>query len=234
MKGNWENLIIKSYSCKPEILENYLPKHVELDLYNGKGIFSMVAFTFSKVRFFGIKVPFHQLFGEINFRFYVKSKINGKKGVVFLKEYAPKPLIALVANKIFNEPFYFHKIKRDITTTSKYKYINYPFLLKNKFEKLTALVANKVLELKPNSLQEFIVERYVAFVKTKHHTLEYKINHKPWQLHPIKKINISNKILNLLPNEFIQSKEIATYVVDGSEITVEKGILQKKSKLIFT
>ena len=69
-----------------------------------------MAFTFSKVRFFGIKIPFHQKFGQINFRFYVKSKIDGTKGVVFIKEFAPKPLIALIANLFYNEPYQYKKI----------------------------------------------------------------------------------------------------------------------------
>ncbi len=231
MKGNWENLIIKSYSCKKELLEKYLPNNVELDLYQGKGVFSMVAFTFSKVKFFGVKVPFHQLFGEINFRFYVKSKIDGKKGVVFLKEYANKPIIAFMANKIYNEPFFVHKVNRQVTSTSNLRFINYPFFLKNKWQKVSALVKKSTTKLKPNSLQEFIVDRYTAFVKGRKNTLEYQINHKPWKLFSIKKINISKEILNLLPKDFKQSQELSTYIVDGSEITVEKGILQNNINL---
>lgn len=234
MKGNWENLIIRSFTCEPKLLEKYLPNDTELDIYNGKGLFSMVAFTFSKVRFFGIKIPFNQQFGEINFRFYVKSKIDGKKGVVFLKEYAPKPLIAFVANMIYNEPFFYHRVKKHITNSSSLKLISYPFLLKNKWQKVTALVKNTTTKLQPNSIQEFIVDRYIAYVKGRgHKTYEYQINHKPWKLFDIKKTNISKEVLSLLPNEFLNSKEIATYVVDGSEITVEKGILQSKNTLVF-
>jgi len=227
MKGNWENLIVKSFSCNPKILENYLPNNVELDLYNGKAIFSMVAFTFSKVHFFGIKIPFHQLFGEINFRFYAKSKIDGKKGVVFIKEYANKPLIAFMANKIYNEPFFIHKIKQEVSNSTNEKRISYPFLLKNKWQEVSALVSKSKTKLKSNSLEEFIVDRYIAFVKGRRNTTyEYKINHKPWNLFKVKETTISNEVLNLLPNEFEKSIELSTYVVDGSEITVEKGILK--------
>jgi uncharacterized protein YqjF (DUF2071 family) len=233
MKGNWENLIIKSFSCKPKILERYLPNNVELDMYNGKALFSMVAFTFSKVHFFGIKIPFHQLFGEINFRFYVKSKIDGKKGVVFIKEYANKPLIAFMANKIYNEPFFIHKIKQEVSNSTNEKRISYPFKLKNKWQKITALVNKSKTKLKSNSLEEFIVDRYIAFVKgRKNTTYEYQINHKPWQLFKVKETNISNEVLNLLPNEFEKSIELCTYAVDGSEITVEKGILQETESAI--
>ena len=110
MTGNWEDLIISTFEVEQEILEKYLPNGTELDLYQGRALISMVAFTFSKVKFFGVKVPFHQQFGEINYRFYVKSIINGTKGVVFIKEYAPKPIIAVIANGIYNEPFFYKNL----------------------------------------------------------------------------------------------------------------------------
>jgi len=230
MKGNWENLIIKTFTCKTEILEDYLPNGVELDLYKGKALFSMVAFTFSKVRFFGVKVPLHQQFGEINFRFYVKSKVDGTKGVVFLKEYAPKPLIAFIANKIYNEPFFYHKVKQRTITSKQKKFISYPFYLKNKWHKITSLIESNHKKVTQHPMQQFIVDRYIAFVEGKRNkTLTYKINHKPWKLFSIKYSNISNQILQLLPDAFHNAAEIATYVVDGSEISVEKGILQTEN-----
>jgi len=121
------------------------------------------------------------------------------------------------------------KVKKRIINTNHIKYISYPFFLKNKWQKITALVQNTKTKLKSNSLQEFIVDRYVAFVKGRKNTYKYKINHKPWQLFAINKISISKDILHLLPNEFKKSQEIATYVVDGSEIFVEKGILQHQT-----
>jgi uncharacterized protein len=111
MKGNWTDLIVTTFEVKQEILEAYLPKDTTIDLYNGKALLSMVSFTFSKVSFFGIKIPFHQSFGQINFRFYVKSKLDGTKGVVFIKEFAPKPIIASIANWFYNETYHYKNIK---------------------------------------------------------------------------------------------------------------------------
>lgn len=230
MKGNWENLIIQTYTCNPEILKKYLPIDIELDLYQGNALFSMVAFTFSKVSLFGIKVPFHQKFGEINFRFYTKSKIDNTKGVVFIRELAPKPLIAFVANAIYNEPFYYKKIRHNFLQSANHKKITYRF---NKNQIVSALTDTKLKPPKKNSLQEFIVDRYIAFVKGRNKTTyKYKINHRQWQLYRILNNNISSKVLGLLPETFKNSKQIATYFVDGSPITVEKGILQ--SNLVYS
>jgi len=232
MTGNWENLIIKTFSCDAALLEKCLPRDIELDLYQNKALFSMVAFTFSKVKFFGFKIPLHQSFGEINFRCYVKSKIDGTKGVVFIKELAPKPLMALIANGIYNEPFYYKKITKKIISSAIYKDICYSFKSQKKWYAINTTILNEKIKLKTNSLQEFIVDRYIAFVKGRRNTTyEYKINHKPWQLFNIQNVSIPKEVLSLLPTKFHTASEIATYVVDGSAITVEKGILQKQTNL---
>ena len=229
MKGNWEHLVIQTFSCKPEVLEEYLPIDIELDLYQGKALFSMVAFTFSKVSFFGIKVPFHQKFGEINFRFYTRSKIDNTKGVVFIREFAPKPLIAFVANTIYNEPFYYKKIKNNSFITATKKKANYTF---NKNNEISVLADRQTKPTQKNSLQDFIVDRYIAFVKGRNNTTyQYKINHRPWQLHTIKKCEITNNIFELLPESFKNSEYLTTYFVDGSAVTIEKGILQNKATI---
>jgi len=227
MKGNWEHLVIQTFTCNPEILKEYLPNDIELDLYQGKALFSMVAFTFSKVSFFGIKVPFHQEFGEINFRFYARSKIDNTKGVVFIREFAPKPLIAFVANTIYNEPFYYKNIKKNILQSATQKKVTYKF---NKNNEISVQAHSHSKPTQKNSLQEFIVDRYIAFVKGRNNTTyQYKINHRPWQLHQIKKCKITIKVLELLPEVFKNSEHITTYFVDGSAVTIQKGILQNKA-----
>ncbi|GAA4238578.1 hypothetical protein GCM10022291_29580 [Postechiella marina] len=235
MTGNWKNLIMSTYQVNSKILEPYLPKDTEIDLYKGKALISMVAFTFSKVRFFGIPVPFHQEFGQINFRFYVKSKIDGSKGVVFIKEFAPKPLIAWVGNLIYNEPYHYKKIYFNITKKSNNATIRYT----HKTIKIVAKNTLKTQKLKPESINHFVVDRYIAFIKnSKKKTVKYTINHKPWLLIQTKTITVNNKILDLLPSKFKEAKHITSCFVDGSYVTVAKGVLQptflKQKSLVVT
>ena len=223
MTANWEDLIISTFEADKDILKKHLPQNTELDLFNGKALMSIVAFTFSKVRFFGIKVPFHQKFGQINFRFYVKSKINGAKGVVFIKEFAPKPIIALTANIFYNEPYFTKRIKFNIDTDNNNKIIKYSY----KDIDIKTIAEPTTKPLTKNSLEEFVVDRYVAFVKSKtSKTLLYRIHHKPWRLYKTTHIEINENIISLLPKHFNGIKHLKTYVVDGSSVSVEKGIMQ--------
>lgn len=221
MTGNWQDLIMSTFEVDKKILEPYLPNNTELDLFNGKALMSMVAFTFSKVKFFGYKVPFHQRFGQINFRFYVKSKIDKTKGVVFIKEFAPKPIIAFIANAFYNEPYFFKKI--DLKKTTNYKDLAVKYSYKN----LRIEVTSKLQKLKKNAIEQFIVDRYIAFIKSySNKTIQYKIDHKPWNVYKTESLNINKNILTLLPEKFKNAKYISSCFVDGSYVTVQKGITQ--------
>lgn len=223
MSGEWKDLIMSTFEIDKSILEPYLPKNTEIDFYKGKALLSMVAFTFSKVKFFGIRVPFHQQFGQINFRFYVKSKIDGAKGVVFVKEFAPKPLIAYIANWFYNEPYHYKKIRLKKSIDNNQIKLNYSFR-DSKIDIESKLQTNQLIN---NTFEHFVVDRYIAFIKNyKGKTFQYKIYHKPWELYNLKNINIDKTILNLLPKKFKNLKHISTSFVKGSSIEVQKGILQ--------
>src|SRR5438128_2571069 len=76
-----------------------VPCGVELDLWEGAALVSMVGFLFLDCRVLGVPVPFHRNFEEVNLRFYVRRKAGGewRRGVVFIREIVPRRAIALVA-----------------------------------------------------------------------------------------------------------------------------------------
>lgn len=229
MTGHWEDLIVTTFEVHKHILEPYLPKDTEIDFFEGKALLSMVAFTFSKVKFFGVKVPFHQRFGQINFRFYVRSTINNTKGVVFIKEFAPKPLIASVANLCYNEPYFYKNITMNKTRGKDHIAINYRY----KDLTIQASAEAQTTALTPNTMDHFVVDRYIAYIKSySGKTVQYKINHRPWKLYKTPRLHIEKKVLSLLPPKFKHAKLISSCFVDGSYITVEKGLLQKKSTFV--
>ena len=61
--------------------------------FQGKCFASIVGFQFRGARLFGVPVPFHQNFEEVNLRFYVRREMadGPRRGVVFVKEIVPKP-----------------------------------------------------------------------------------------------------------------------------------------------
>jgi uncharacterized protein YqjF (DUF2071 family) len=53
-KSKLGNIIMANYEIDPKILLPFLPKGVELDLYNGKAYMSLVGFMFKKIKLFNV------------------------------------------------------------------------------------------------------------------------------------------------------------------------------------
>ncbi|MEO6905142.1 MAG: DUF2071 domain-containing protein, partial [Ginsengibacter sp.] len=95
LRAEWNNLVMANYVVPKEILLPYVPYKTELDSFKGETYVSLVGFMFLNTKVFGLSIPLHENFEEVNLRFYVKYKQNGNwvKGVVFIKEIVPKRAI---------------------------------------------------------------------------------------------------------------------------------------------
>ena len=108
LTAEWRKLIMAQYEVAPEVLQARLPPGLELDLYEGRCFVSLVGFLFDRVRIFGVPVPFHTRFEEVNLRFYVRRPMadgTSRRGVVFLSEIVPRPAITLVARTLYGEAY---------------------------------------------------------------------------------------------------------------------------------
>lgn len=107
LTAEWRHLLMVNYAVEPDLLRGFLPNGIELDQWNGTTYLSVVGFLFLRTKILGVPIPQHTNFEEVNLRFYVKrlAPDGYRRGVVFIKEIVPRPLIALVARKCYNEPY---------------------------------------------------------------------------------------------------------------------------------
>lgn len=221
LKAHWKNLIMINYEIDPNILKPYLPLGTELDFYNGKCFVSLVGFMFKNTKVLGLKLPYHINFEEVNLRFYVKH--NNKRGVVFIKEIVPKPLITFIANTVYNEHYITHKMKHiNDEVSNHYLYQWYVNDVKQEFSVNTL---NVDIPLKENSESEFIAEHYYGYTKHKNKTYEYEVKHPKWKQKEVINYNLNidfelnyGKPFSVLKNK----KPSSVFLALGSEITVEK------------
>src|SRR5260370_5549294 len=96
-----------NYLGEPRVLAPLVPAGTELDQWNGATFLSVVGFMFLDTRLFGIPIPFHRNFEEVNLRFYVrrKSPEGWRRGVVFVKELVPRMAVAWAARALYNEKY---------------------------------------------------------------------------------------------------------------------------------
>jgi len=172
----WSNAIFLHWQVELTELEKFVPKELEIDLFNGKPWISVVAFSMEKIR--PRNLPYFSPisnFDEINIRTYVKS--NNKTGVYFLSIEGGKKLSCKIAKGISKLPYRFSKIKR---TKTQYESYNPEFKDIIKFEyKIGKEHNNKA------GLDKWLTERYALFQDTEKSINEFEIHHTEWPINEV-------------------------------------------------
>jgi uncharacterized protein YqjF (DUF2071 family) len=99
LTAEWRHLAMLNYLVDPSILAPLVPPGTELDQWSGATFLSLVGFLFLDTRIFGLPIPFHRNFEEVNLRFYVRRRAHDgwRRGVTFVKELVPHLAIAWTA-----------------------------------------------------------------------------------------------------------------------------------------
>ena len=225
LTAEWRELIFANYSVDPALLTAYVPAKTELDFYKGQCYASLVGFNFRNVRVRGLKIPLHTSFPEVNLRFYVRYKETNewKRGVVFIKEIVPKPVISFIANTFFGE----HYATMPVSYNRKDEAGKFSVSYAWKFDSwnLLRVTANEnKTGINENSEEEFITQHfwgYTSINKTK--SGEYHVTHPAWQVHPVIDYEIQCDFGKLYGPEFgflAQEKPVSVFLAEGSAVAV--------------
>jgi uncharacterized protein len=227
LTAQWNDLAIINYEIDPKIVEKYIPKGTEIDLWNDKCYISLIGFMFENVKIVGIKIPFHVNFEEVNLRFYVKRFENGqwKRGVVFIKEIVPKHAISIVANTLYKEHYQTMPMKHARTENKNSKMFQYKWKKAHKWNSITMETAKTPMPIEINSEAEFITEHYFGYTKYSNtKTIEYEVTHPRWQQLEVRNFSTGVDFENVYGAEFsfLQNlKPASAFLALGSDITIE-------------
>src|ERR1700733_5695434 len=161
LTAEWRKLIMAQYEVAPKKLAPYLPRGLELELYQGKCFVSLVAFRFDRVRIKGLAIPLHTSFEEINLRFYVRRREpdgTTKRGVIFIREFVPRRAIAWVAKRFYEEPYLAIPTRSEISITSDLLTAKYGWKLGGRWHTLSAAAYLPPLPIAPGSIDGFTTE----------------------------------------------------------------------------
>jgi uncharacterized protein YqjF (DUF2071 family) len=230
LKAQWKNLVMLNYEVDAAILKPYIPAGTALDLWEGKALVSMVGFMFLDTQVLGIKWPWHVNFEEVNLRFYVRY-YNGtewKRGAVFISEIVPKNMIALIANNLYKEHYRALPMRSSIIASAdNHTQFLYEWKLNGRWNKLGATASNELIDIKPGSPEEFILEHYWGYnglSATK--TMEYQVEHISWQTGLVRDHVFDADITSLYGEAFkpyLEKEPVSAFYALGSDITVRMG-----------
>src|SRR5204863_2150268 len=138
-------------------------------------------------RVFGIPIPFHQNFEEVNLRFYVRRKAEDgwRRGVVFNKEIVPRAAIAFIARTFYNEPYVALTMGHHIEgSNDRLKSVQYSWRFAGRQNSLNLATSGGPNILRDGSEAEFITEHYWGYNKQRNDsTLEYGVEHPRWRVY---------------------------------------------------
>ena len=227
LTAQWENLIMANYAVEPQMLQPYLPKGVELDLYEGEAFASLVGFMFKQSRIFNIPIPLMGTFEEINLRFYVKRKTaeGYRRGVVFINETVPYKPVAWLANKLYKEHYIAIPTNHNIVIGEDTKLIQYDWKMGQTWNHLEVKASTSQREMDRGSLEEFIFEHYFGYTRIdENRSQEYRINHPRWMVNDVLEAFVDCDFAAMYGKAFAHlSAKVPTSVIiaEGSAISVD-------------
>ena len=180
----WNHSIFLHWQVELSELQKFVPKELEIDLFEGKPWVSVVAFTMEKIRPKNLPAfPPISNFDEINLRTYIKS--NNKTGVYFLSIEGGTRLSCTIAKGMSELPYRYSKMKR---TENKFTSSNPE--LNDEFQ-IEFQVGKEVIQ--KTNLDKWLTERYALFQDSEKSINEFEIHHLEWPIHKVdlKKIKVN-------------------------------------------
>jgi len=239
LTARWTELILLNFPVPISAIEPLVPPGTEPDLHDGQAYISIVGFRFDAVRFFGIPVPGHTSFPEINLRYYVRRTIGNevRRGVVFVREIVPRLAVAITANRLYNENY----ITRPMRSTLNMKgpthapgdTIEYAWRTRRsrlsapRWNRIAGRVAAPLALPTQDSQEEFFVEHYWGYVRARDGTTrEYQVVHDSWQVAPADNVTWDcdpPATYNTPLAEYLRQSPSSAIIAAGSSIQVHQG-----------
>lgn len=252
LTAQWRNLINITYAIDPKLLLPQVPKGIELDVQNGQAFVSFVAFHFADTRLKGWRIPFHVQFPEINLRYYVKYRkshhshndvatvsalpdtlpnplafavdTETERGVCFIREYVPKPCIALVADWFYNEPYWAIPMQLKTDTDSTTLRVQHRFKAAKTWHSLVIEADNRVFIPTNDSIEHYFKEHELGFGIDKHgNTLAYRVEHPVWAIYPVQNYDIKVNFGDIYGQQWAvlnALQPISVLLAQGSHVSV--------------
>ncbi|MEK6407528.1 MAG: DUF2071 domain-containing protein [Acidobacteriota bacterium] len=235
LTAEWRHLAMLNFEVDPKVLRPFVPAGTELDQWHGRNFISVVGFLFLNTRVFGVAIPFHRNFEEVNLRFYVRRKASDgwRRGVVFVKEIVPRAAIALTARVVYGENYVAvpmkHHIEGENGCAAKPRTVSYSWWFRGRENRIELTVQGDADEAAEGSDAEFITEHYWGYARRRGgRTMEYRVEHPRWRIARASAARLDCDVDGLYGSQFVESLQgqpASAFLADGSEVTVFRGTL---------
>lgn len=233
LSAEWRSLAMLNYRVSPSLLAPHVPRGTELDLFDGAAYISVVGFLFRNTKLFGITIPGHADFEEINLRFYVRREVGGevRHGVTFLRELVPKPAVTLVARLAYNEPYRTVRMQSVFGLTGpggSPLSVAYGWKTHRNAEwsRVSLEPRGEGLSPAPGSEEAFITQHFWGYTRTRSGgTIEYEVQHPIWRVQRAAHATVEGDTSGVFGDDFAAALETPSHSAmycSGSQVSVHR------------
>src|SRR5215510_3023052 len=231
LTAGWHHLVMLNFEVDPAVVARFLPAGTEIDFFRGRTYLSMVGFRFLNTRVLGMPIPFHRNFDEVNLRFYVKRTVDGqtRRGVTFIKELVPKRMVAVVANRVYNENYLRLPMRSrvELPQNGNTGWATYEWRHAARWHRLAAQITGEARPTVAGSEPEFITEHYWGYTRQRDGgAMEYQVEHPPWRVWTAASAQFDCDVASLYGPDlapFLCKPPTSAFVADGSAVVVRQG-----------
>ncbi len=222
LTARWSNLAIVTYEVPPALLEPHLPAGLELDRRAGAAFASIVAFDFLDTRVWGVAWPGSRTFPEINLRFYVRR--GERRGVVFIREFVPRPAVAWLARAVYNEPYLVAPIESGVADEAAAIVTIRRLRCRGRSHVIEVTGTKPARRPAEDSQEHFFKEHQWGYGRDRRgRTLVYEVRHPAWDVYPVRSWTLDLDWAQVYgtPWRFLSSEKPASVILAaGSAVSV--------------
>lgn len=190
LTARWTNLVLANFPVSDELATPLLPPGTVLDRFEGSAYVSLVAFEFFDTRVLGCAWPGYRNFLEWNLRVY--AQWDGRRGVVFVREFVPPRLVAWAARHLYNEPYLAAPMSHDVTLGHGLRTAEYRLSFGGREHRMRAAGDATPIVPVESSAEHFFKEQAWGYGRTRGGTtLSYRVHHPAWAVHPVRDFDMN-------------------------------------------
>lgn len=197
VRAVWSDLLIVTYAVPDAALEPFLTPGLTLDWYAGRAHISLVAFRFRQTRVLGLPAPFGD-FPQWNLRCYVApgsdtdAPRGNERGIVFLQEFVPSPVIATTVRALYNEPYRTAPLTCRVTTVGPLRRVRYDLSVAGRTHALAASAWGPPFVPPVGSAEEFFTGQGWGRGRSRWgRPTGFHVTHPPWRVYAVREPYLS-------------------------------------------
>ncbi|MCE9520193.1 MAG: DUF2071 domain-containing protein [Verrucomicrobia bacterium] len=227
MHQRWENLLFLHWRLPVEVVQQSLPKGLQVDTFDGSAWVGVVPFFMRGIRpVFSPALPWVSNFLELNLRTYVRDA-DGQPGVWFYSLDCNQPVAVWLARTFFSLPYQPARMTAQSPTPGRIIYTSQRRGDDHE-SRFDYELARETTVAEPGTLEFFLVERYRLFTQTRGGLRSGRVYHQPYLLAPV---NVREWDTRLFPlNGFADPLRPPDHAIASPGVRVSIHALDQRDK----